>query len=78
GLTILTVRDEITDVQVGSKPDPNNPSAQAAAIVQGSEYEREQARASAATHTSRPFDVLLWLVWSTSAKRYLLCDTADS
>jgi hypothetical protein len=76
-VTVLNIRDEITSVQVGSKADPNNSSAQMATIVQGMEIRNQSTGTGSPTSSSQQFQVLLWVVWSPTQSRYLLCDTAD-
>ena len=78
GLTVLSIRDTITGIQVGSKADPNNPSAQMAIIVKGTETREQRTGSEAVDHSTRHFQVLLWVVWSPTQTRYLLCDTANA
>ncbi|MGH7642064.1 MAG: hypothetical protein ACRENX_03460 [Candidatus Dormibacteria bacterium] len=78
GITVLSIRDSITNIEVGSKADPNNSSVQSAAIVQGTEVREQRIRSGVRTRSSHQFQVLLWLVWSQANLRYLLCDTADA
>ena len=77
-LTVLSIRDTITGIQVGSKADPNNPSAQMAIIVKGTETREQRTGSEAVDHSTRHFQVLLWVVWSPTQTRYLLCDTANA
>lgn len=74
---VLEIHDDITSIEVGSKVDPNDASAQIAAIVRGSETRRQRTGSDAPGQTSRSFDVLLWVVLSPASNRYLLCDSAD-
>jgi hypothetical protein len=77
-ITVLSIQDAVNSIQLGSKADPNNPSASIAAIVEGKEAQRERIGTAAIHHTKQSFDVLLWLVWSPTQARYLLCDTASA
>lgn len=77
-VAVIAIHDQITSIQVGRKQDPNDLAAQTATIVQGEEIEQQRKGTSAITRTSRTFQVLLWVVWSSTKARYLLCDTADS
>lgn len=77
-IKVLSIRDNITSIQLGSKADPNNSSAQTAIIVQGTEIREQRTGSGPRDHTSRQFQVLLWVVWSPADSRYLLCDTANA
>lgn len=75
---VLRVADTITSVQVGSKADPNNPAAQIATIVQGTETRTQRTGVLRSVSSTRRFQVLLWVVWAPAEHRYLLCDSADA
>lgn len=75
---VLDIRDTITSIQVGSKVDPNNSLATMATIVQGTEHREQRTDSGAPASTSQKFQVLLWVVWSPTDTRYLLCDTASA
>jgi len=77
-ITVLRIRDAVFNIQVGSKADPNNPSAGIAVIVQGQESREQRVRKAAVDSRTHDFDVLIWLVWSPAHSRYLLCDTATA
>lgn len=77
-ITVLSIVDDISSIQVGSKADPNNASAQVAAIVQGKETREQRIGSDPRTHSMKSFQVLLWILWSPAQMRYLLCDTADA
>lgn len=76
-ISVLKVRDAVTSIQLGSKSDPNNASVQIAAIVDGTETLEQRVSTGALDRTEKTFDVLVWLVWSPTQARYLLCDTAS-
>jgi hypothetical protein len=76
--TVLRIQDAVTSIQLGSKSDPNNASAQIAAIVEGVETQEKRVSPGTLDHTRQSFDVLVWLVWSPTQARYLLCDTASA
>jgi hypothetical protein len=78
GTKVLGIHDDITSIQLGAKQDPNDASVQTATIVEGSETERQSIGSSAPRQTTRSFQVILWVVWSASHSRYLLCDTANA
>jgi hypothetical protein len=75
---VLEIHDKFTNIEVGSKPDPNDASVQMATIVQGTETRRQRSGSGVARQTLRTFDVLLWVVWSTTQSRYVLCDSASA
>jgi hypothetical protein len=77
-ISVLKIRDAVTSIQLGSKSDPNNAAAQIAAIVEGRETQEQRVGTGAINHATTPFDVLVWLVWSPTQARYLLCDTASA
>jgi hypothetical protein len=77
-ITVLKVQDAVTSIQLGRKSDPSNASAQIAAIVEGKETQEQRVGAGALDNTKKTFDVLVWLVWSPTQARYLLCDTAST
>jgi hypothetical protein len=77
-ITVLRIRDAITNIQLGSKADPNNFAADIAVIVQGQESRDERLGKAAVKRTTHHFDILIWLVWSPTQSRYLLCDTATA
>ncbi|MGC1908777.1 MAG: hypothetical protein WA809_04155, partial [Candidatus Dormiibacterota bacterium] len=77
-VTVLSIVDHISSVQVGSKVDPNNAAAQMAAIVQGRESREQRSGSAPTTRNSQSFHVLLWILWSPGQMRYLLCDTAEA
>jgi hypothetical protein len=77
-ISVLKIRDVVTSIQLGSKSDPNNASAQIAAIVEGKEATEQRVGAGPLDRTTTTFDVLVWLVWSPTRTRYLLCDTASA
>ncbi len=75
-ISVLSIKDDVTSMQVGFQPDPNNSSATAAVALAGTEIEVSRA-GSAGPKTSRTaFSVLLWLSFSLGAARYLTCDSA--
>ncbi len=77
-IKVLMVQDDISSVQLGSKGDPNDVSANIAAIVEGSETRQVRDAAGVVTSKTAQFDVLLWAVWAPTLNRYLLCDEAAS
>ncbi len=77
-ISVVSIHDQITELQLGYQPDPNNAAAVAAVIVAGQEVEvTTSGKGKAITLTSK-FDVLQWLVLSPQAHRYLTCDSASS
>lgn len=78
GIAVLNIRDVVANIDLGSKSDPNNPSANIAVVVQGDESREERVGTGKAKRTTHDFDELIWLVWSPARSRYLLCDTANS
>lgn len=77
-IAVLRIQDAVSSIQLGSKSDPSNASAQIAAIVEGEETQEQRVSTGTVDHTKRNFDVLVWLVWSPPRMRYLLCDTASA
>jgi hypothetical protein len=77
-ITVLRIRDAVANIQLGTKADPNNRSANIAVIVQGQETRQQRAGKAAVSRMTHHFDLLLWLVWSPAQSRYLLCDTATA
>jgi hypothetical protein len=77
-IMVLSIRDAVANIQLGSKADPNNPSADIAVIVEGQETRQQHAGKAAVSRMTHHFDLLLWLVWSPAQSRYLLCDTATA
>ncbi len=78
GIKVLSVTDALTSVQVGYQTDPNNSAADAAVIVVGTEVERDRLANGRIAVQSKHFDVLRWVVWSTTELRFLTCDTGSS
>jgi hypothetical protein len=78
GTVILSIVDRFTSISVGFRTDPNDSGASASVILQGMETRRQRSGHGGDSEKSTPFDVLQWLVWAPSVKRYLTCDTASS
>jgi len=78
GTVILSIVDRFTSISVGFRTDPNESDARAAVILQGTETRRQRSGQGVDSERSTAFDVLQWLVWAPSLKRYLTCDTASS
>jgi hypothetical protein len=77
-VTVTAINDYVSSVELGAKPDPNNPAADVVANVQGSETRRERLGAGRSHSKTTRFTVLIWVIWSASEDRYLLCDSATS
>jgi hypothetical protein len=78
GTVVLSIVDRFTSISVGFRTDPNDSGASAAVILQGIETRRQRSGQGVDSEKSTTFDVLQWLVWAPSLKRYLTCDTASS
>ncbi len=74
GEVVLSVTDVFSHVEVGFQPDPSNSSAEAAAILTGTERQRVRSPTGAVTVKTSSFSVIRWLVWSPTVSRYLTCD----
>jgi hypothetical protein len=77
-ISVLNIRDVVANIELGSKSDPNDPSANIAVIAQGRESREERVGTAPASRNTHDFDVLTWVVWSPARARYLLCDTASA
>jgi hypothetical protein len=78
GTVVLSIVDRFTSISVGFRTDPNDSGASAAVILQGIETRRQRSGQGVDSEKSTTFDILQWLVWAPSLKRYLTCDTASS
>ena len=77
GVTVLSVRDSVATVVVGTKTDPADPSLTIAVVVTGTEVERAKS-GSGPIDTSTSFAVIRWFAWDSELRRYLTCDTGSS
>lgn len=76
-ITVVSIRDEISSMELGFQPDPNDPSVTAAVTITGVEVEVSRNGLGTPTTATTTFDVLQWLALSTSGRRYLTCDSAS-
>ncbi len=76
-VTVLSIRDEISSMELGFQRDPNDPSVTAAVTITGVEVEVSRSGRGTPTTATSSFDVLQWLSLSNSARRYLTCDSAS-
>ncbi len=75
-ITVLSIKDSVTSVEVGFQPDPNDPSANAAIITRGTERQIQRVTGGSTTTKVTNFDVIQWLQWAPKLGRFVLCDTA--
>ena len=73
---VLNIEDSVSNVELGTQADPNNPAADIAVVVQGVETTRERADSHKPHTTVEDFKVLVWLIWSAGKGRYLQCDAS--
>ncbi len=78
GLAVTSIVDNVTSIRLGSKPDPKDASVVIAAIVTGTEVRGTSAAGRPTRKLTTSFSALLWLRWSASQQRYLICDAATS
>jgi hypothetical protein len=76
-VTVVSIRDEISSMELGFQPDPNDPSVTAAVTITGVEVEVTRTGHGTPTSATTNFDVLQWLSLSNSIRRYLTCDSAS-
>lgn len=77
-ITVLSIKDAVTSVQVGSKVDPQAPSIHVAVLMVGFETRVIASPGVARKVTRARFDALLWLQWSAKTRRFLIWDAASS
>ena len=77
-VTVLSIRDVVSSVKVGSKQDPQAPSVDVAVIMSGSETRVSSTPGSGIKTTTKSFDALLWFRWDAKLNRFLVCDAAAS
>ncbi|MHB1576774.1 MAG: hypothetical protein ACYCX9_09730 [Candidatus Dormibacteria bacterium] len=77
-ITVLSIKDSVTSVEVGSKVDPQVPTVRVAVIITGSETRVATTATAGRAMTTKKFDALLWLQWDAKIQRFLICDTAAS
>ncbi|MGA9774989.1 MAG: hypothetical protein WBU92_03605, partial [Candidatus Dormiibacterota bacterium] len=75
GVVVVSLRDQLLSLELGFQPDPSDPSAVASVIAVGTETRTTKTAGQLPVTTHKPFDALLWLAWSSSTRRYLVCDT---
>jgi hypothetical protein len=77
GIAVLSIRDSVATVVVGTKIDPADPSLTVGVVITGTEVERAKS-GSGPIDKSTSFAVIRWLAWDSGVKRYLTCDTGSS
>ena len=75
---VLSITDSVTGVDVGFQPDPNDPSANAAIVIRGTERQVQRVGSGSSTTKVTAFDVIQWLQWDPRLGRFVLCDTASA
>ena len=78
GLVVRSIRDSVTTFKLGSKVDPKDPSVVVAAILTGTELRSTSPPGSKSSTSTTKFAALIWLRWSGTDNRYLICDAASS
>ncbi len=78
GLVVVSIRDNVATFKLGSKVDPKDPSVMVAVILSGTELRSTLAPGKKPSTSTTKFAALLWLRWSGTDKRYLICDAASS
>jgi hypothetical protein len=77
-ITVLSIKDAVTSVEVGFQPDPNDSNADAAVITRGTERQIERVGVGRPVTKVTAFAVIQWLQWAPKLGRFVLCDTADA
>ena len=77
-ITVLSIKDAVTSVEVGFQPDPNDSNADAAVITRGTERQIERVGDEPPETKVTAFAVIQWLQWAPKLGRFVLCDTADA
>ncbi len=75
-ITVLSIKDAVTSVEVGFQPDPNDSNADAAVITRGTERQIERVGDEPPETKVTAFAVIQWMQWAPKLGRFLLCDTA--
>lgn len=76
GLRLLSIDDAVSNMALGRQTDPNNAAAQIAVVVRGTETTKQRSNANKPRTSVENFKVQIWLLWSTTADRYLQCDVS--